>query len=69
MSEKKCGRDSTGWLMWPGSDPMPMCGFHKEAPLRLGHMMGWTASFILGNAGPCESIDSHPDDAAAEEQE
>lgn len=59
---KKCGRDSAGWLIWSGQSPTPMCAYHKEGPLELAKTMGWMASFNIGEAGPCESMDSHPDD-------
>jgi len=58
----RCGRDSAGWLMWPGNDPTPMCSYHKEGPLRLARMMGWPVSFNVGDAGPCQSHDPYPDD-------
>jgi hypothetical protein len=62
MSDDKCGRDSEGYLLWPGREPMPVCSYHKNAPLTLGRMMGWSVTFTVGDAGPCESLDSHPDD-------
>lgn len=65
MSDK-CGRDSIGWLMWPGREPMPMCEFHKENPIRLARKMGWSVTFSVGDAGPCESMDAHPDDDEGE---
>lgn len=60
--KEKCGRDSAGWLIWPGQSPTPMCAYHKEGPLALARMMGWMATFNVGEAGPCESGDPHPDD-------
>ena len=58
----KCGRESEGYLIWPGQGPMPMCAYHKEGLLKLGRMMSWPVTFTTGDAGPCESADSHPDD-------
>lgn len=67
MTEKNtCARPSAGWLIWPGREPVPMCSFHKEAPLNLARMMGWMATFNVGEAGPCESYDPHPEDEEVE---
>lgn len=64
--QSKCERPSEGWLLWPGREPTPMCSYHKEGPLRLARMMGWPVSFTVGESGPCESQDPHPDDKKAE---
>lgn len=62
VDEGTCGRESEGWLMWPGREPSPFCSYHKEGPISLGRMMGWSVSFNVGDAGPCQSQDPHPDD-------
>ena len=57
-----CGRVSEGWLIWPGAEPIPMCAHHKEPPIALAAHMGWSVLFSVGNAGPCQSQDPHPED-------
>jgi hypothetical protein len=68
MSEDKCGRVSEGYLLWPGRKPMPMCSYHKIAPLNLAGMMGWGVTFTVTghDDAPCESLDPHPDDKESE---
>ncbi|MCK5548583.1 MAG: hypothetical protein KAI64_06185 [Thermoplasmata archaeon] len=63
---EKCGRDSNGHILWPGRELMPMCSHHKNGPLQLAKMMGWSVLFVVGEAGPCESLDPHPDDEGVE---
>jgi len=64
---KKCGRPAKGWLYWPGREPIPMCDYHKEKPLRLAAMLGWPVMFQEGDAGLCESEDPHPEDKEEDE--
>jgi len=64
MDEKtECGRPAIGYLIWPGREPIPMCDYHKEGPLRLAAMMGWPVQFVVNEAaGKCQSLDPHPED-------